>query len=247
MLNGRLAKHYGVPGVTGLEVRRVPCRRASVRGGLLSQGAVLKVSANGTGTSPVVRGVYVLERFLGTTPPPPPPGVPAVEPDIRGATTVREQLAKHRSVETCAGCHRLIDPPGFAPGELRPDRRVAGPVPQPGGRGPPRSRRCRRARYKLGPPVDAGRRAVATAARFKDFEEFRTLLLADPDRFARCLTEKLLTFATGREAGPADRPEVARLVAGVRRPQARRPRPHPRRRPERPVPDQVTARGADPA
>src|SRR5262249_58745275 len=84
------------------------------RGGVLTQASVLKVTANGTNTSPVVRGAWVLDRILGRPSPPPPPNVPAVEPDIRGASTIREQLAKHRSVESCAACHAKIDPPGFA-------------------------------------------------------------------------------------------------------------------------------------
>src|SRR6185436_1877380 len=114
MLNRRLAEHYGVPGVEGLELRRVELPKDSPRGGVLTQGAVLKVTANGTNTSPVVRGVWVLDRILGQPAPPPPTGIPSVEPDIRGTTTLREQLAKHRSVPSCAGCHSKIDPPGFA-------------------------------------------------------------------------------------------------------------------------------------
>ncbi len=86
----------------------------SHRGGLLTMGSVLKVTANGTTTSPIIRGAWVLERILGTPPPKPPADVAAIEPDIRGATTIREQLAKHRTVESCASCHRQIDPPGFA-------------------------------------------------------------------------------------------------------------------------------------
>src|SRR5438445_5695823 len=75
---------------------------------------VLKVTANGTTTSPVLRGAWVLERILGTPPPKPPPDVPAIDPDIRGATTIRQQLAKHRQLASCANCHAKIDPPGFA-------------------------------------------------------------------------------------------------------------------------------------
>src|SRR5262249_19208723 len=84
------------------------------RGGVLTQGSVLKVTANGTTTSPVLRGVWVNDRILGRPVPPPPPNVPAVEPDIRGAKSIRQQLAKHREVETCAACHAKIDPVGFA-------------------------------------------------------------------------------------------------------------------------------------
>ncbi len=214
MLNGRLAQHYGVPGVEGLAIRRVPLPKGSVRGGLLTQGSVLKVSANGTNTSPVVRGVYVLERFMGIIPPPPPPGVPAVEPDIRGAKTLRELLAKHRSVETCAGCHRLIDPPGFALesfdviGGWRDNFRAI-PV-QP--KGPPLKVNGENVRYRNGPPVDASGQ-LTDGRSFQNFDEFRKILLADPDRFARCLIEKLIAFGTGREAGPADQIEISKIIA----------------------------------
>ena len=213
MLNGRLAKHYGLPDVQGLSIRRVPLPADSIRGGLLTHGAVLKVSANGTNTSPVVRGVYVLERFLGTTPPPPPPGVPAVEPDIRGAKTVRELLAKHRETETCAGCHKLIDPPGFALesfdviGGWRDKFRA---MPEKPGR--PLVVDGQKVRYAYGQPVDAAGE-LADGRAFRDFREFRALLLADPERVARCFTEKVLAFATGREPGPADRPAVDAIVA----------------------------------
>lgn len=86
----------------------------SHRGGVITQGAVLKVSANGTTTSPVVRGAFVLDRVLGTPPDLPPKDVPVVESDIRGSTTIREQLARHRDIAACAGCHAKLDPPGFA-------------------------------------------------------------------------------------------------------------------------------------
>jgi len=86
----------------------------SPRGGLITQASVLKITANGTTTSPVLRGVWILERILGDPPAPPPPGVPALEPDTRGATTIREQLDKHRSSRSCSVCHSKIDPAGFA-------------------------------------------------------------------------------------------------------------------------------------
>jgi hypothetical protein len=93
MLNGRLAAHYGIPGVHGVGFRKVALKPEYHRGGVLTHASVLKVTANGTSTSPVLRGAWVLDRILGRPAPPPPPNVPAVEPDIRGATTVREQLA----------------------------------------------------------------------------------------------------------------------------------------------------------
>src|SRR5581483_6373846 len=101
VLNERLAKHYGIPGVSGVELRPVPLASDSVRGGLLTQASVLKVTSNGTSTSPVKRGAWIMARILGHVSPPPPAGVTALEPDIRGATTIREQLAKHRNQATC--------------------------------------------------------------------------------------------------------------------------------------------------
>src|SRR5204862_3254102 len=114
MLNGRLAKHYGIPGVTGMEFRKVALPKDSHRGGVLTMASVMKVTANGTTTSPVLRGAWVLDRILGTPPPKPTVDVEAVEPDIRGAVTIRDQLAKHRQRPECASCHVKIDPPGFA-------------------------------------------------------------------------------------------------------------------------------------
>ncbi len=213
LLNSRLASHYDIAGVEGLALRKVPLPRDSRRGGLMTQASILKVSANGTTTSPVTRGVWVLERILGITPQPPPPGVSAVEPDIRGATTLREILAKHRSVESCNSCHRIIDPPGFALesydaiGGWR-DRFRAMNTGQPIHRTPD----GRKVRYTPGPPVDAAGR-LSTGEKFKDFQEFQTLLLASADEVARCVTEKLLTFATGREMGFSDRSEISRIVA----------------------------------
>lgn len=115
-LNSRLARHYGaaVTVKPGEGLQKVALKPESGRGGLMTQGAVLKVTADGTSTSPVVRGVFVNERILGRHIPPPPPGVPAIEPDIRGATSIRDQLEKHRNSESCASCHQTIDPPGFA-------------------------------------------------------------------------------------------------------------------------------------
>src|SRR5262249_41396550 len=114
MLNGRLAKHYGIPGVEGWQFRKVLLPPDSHRGGVLTMASVLKVTANGTNTSPVVRGAWVLDRILGTPPPRPPEGPPAGQPDHPPATTIREQLAKHRQIASCAACHAKIDPAGFA-------------------------------------------------------------------------------------------------------------------------------------
>src|SRR5258708_40197285 len=94
MLNERLARHYNIAGVIGNGFRKTPLPSASHRGGVMTQAAVLKVTANGTNTSPVVRGAWVLDRILGAPSPPPPKDVPAIEPDIRGANTIREPLVK---------------------------------------------------------------------------------------------------------------------------------------------------------
>ena len=114
MINEKLATHYGIPGVTGTQIRRVALPPDSPRGGFLTQAAILKITANGTTTSPVPRGAFVMDRLFGKPPEPPPANITAVEPDVRGATTIREQLAKHRNQATCASCHAKIDPPGFA-------------------------------------------------------------------------------------------------------------------------------------
>ncbi len=212
MLNERLAHHYGVPGVDGPQIRRVALPPGSHRGGLLTQGAVLKVSANGTATSPVIRGVYVMERLLGFQPPPPPPGVAGLEPDTRGATTVREQLAKHRTLETCNGCHRVIDPPGFAlesfdvTGGWRERVRTLDQ-----GERVKADRDGRRVQYKLGPPVDASGELPGGGA-FAGFEQFRDLLLGQQQRITANLAARLLMFGTGREMGFSDRAVIARLV-----------------------------------
>jgi mono/diheme cytochrome c family protein len=214
MLNERLAKHYGIPGVEGHEFRNVPLPPDSHRGGVLTMASVLKVSANGTTTSPVIRGAYVLDRILGTPPDPPPPGVPAIEPDIRGATTIREQLAKHREIESCATCHVKIDPPGFALesfdviGGWRENYRSRG-------NGKPVTIDGRRMHYLSGPAVDPSG-VLADGREFRDIDEFRQLLLADKDQLARALTVKLLTYGTGGAPAPTDRQEVEAILGRVR-------------------------------
>jgi hypothetical protein len=176
--------------------------------------SVLKVTANGTTTSPVTRGAWVLERILGTPPPRPPADVPAVEPDIRGTTTIRQQLAKHRQVASCAACHSKIDPPGFALesfdviGGWRDNYRTVGigkPVFVDG----------RRMHYLTGPKVDPTGE-LADGRKFRNVDELKQLLLRDREQLARALTEKLVTYATGAAPGPADRPEIEAIVRKLR-------------------------------
>jgi hypothetical protein len=214
MLNERLAEHYGIAGVKGEQLRKVSLTADSRRGGFITQGAVLKVSANGTSTSPVVRGAYVLDRILGTPPDPPPKNVPAIEPDIRGATTIREQLDKHRNQPACAGCHAQLDPPGFAlenydvTGRWRtvyraiPDSAKDKVVNVPG---------TDIRFYTQGRPVDPSF-AMADGRTFKDADEFKRIILADPEQLARCVTEKLITHFTGAPIQFADREVIEAIV-----------------------------------
>jgi len=214
MLNGRLAKHYGIPGVAGLEFRKVALPPQSHRGGVLTMAAVLKVTANGTTTSPILRGAWVLDRILGTPPPKPTVDVEAVEPDIRGATTIREQLAKHRQNAACATCHVKIDPPGFALesfdviGGWREHYRSIG-------KGETAIVGGRKMRYLNGPPVDASD-VLPDGRRFQNIDEYKQLLLDDRDQLARSLAEKLLAYATGAPPTAADQQEIEGIVSKIR-------------------------------
>ena len=176
--------------------------------------SVLKVTANGTTTSPILRGAWVLERILGTPPPKPTVDVEAVEPDIRGATTIRQQLAKHRAQSQCASCHAQIDPPGFALenydviGGWRERYRSLG-------EGDPVVVGGRKNRYLNGPPVDAAD-VLPDGRSFADIDQYKQLLLADKDQLARSLAEKLLSYATGAAPTAADRAEIDAVVERVR-------------------------------
>lgn len=211
-VNARLAKHYGMPGIEGTEMRKVPLPPGSHRGGVLTMASVMKVTANGTTTSPVLRGAWVLERILGTPPPKPPADVEAIEPDIRGATTIRDQLAKHRNVESCASCHRKIDPPGFALesfdviGGWREKYRSLANNGEKDSQG---------RRVHPGPAVDPAD-ALPDGRRFRDIDEFKQLLLEDKDQLARALTEKLLAYSTGAAPTKADKSEVEAIVRKLR-------------------------------
>jgi mono/diheme cytochrome c family protein len=214
MLNGRLARHYGIPGVEGWEFKKVALPKGSHRGGVLTMASVLKVTANGTYSSPILRGAWVLERILGTPPPRPPEGVTAIEPDIRGATTIRQQLAKHRQVESCASCHARIDPPGFA---LESFDVIGGwrEYYRTSGNGKPVIVDGRRMPYLQGPKVDPAD-VLPDGRKFRDIDEFKQLLLRDKDQLARALTERLVTYATGAAPQTADRPEIEGIVRNIR-------------------------------
>ncbi len=220
MLNGPLAEFYGIEGVTGLEIRRVELPVESLRGGVLTQASVLKVSADGTRTSPVLRGAWILENLFGAPSPPPPPTVAAIEPDIRGATTIREQLARHRDHESCSRCHSRIDPPGFALetfdviGGERGWYRTAqggGYVDRPLHPQAPNHH----VRYQRGADVDASG-TMPDGRTFSGIVQYKQLLLEDEAAMPRALTRLLLTYALGRNVGFSDRPEIERIVAHVR-------------------------------
>jgi len=214
MLNGRLARHYGIPGPDGWEFQKTPLPPDSPRGGVLTMASVLKVTANGTTTSPVLRGAWVLDRILGTPPAPPPDDIEAIDPDIRGATTIREQLAKHRSVESCNVCHRKIDPPGFALesfdciGGWREKYRVTG-------NGEAVTIDGRRMPYRLGSRVDPSGTS-ADGEPFENIHQFKQLLLRDKPQLTRALTSKLIAYATGQAPLLSDREEIEAIVARVR-------------------------------
>jgi hypothetical protein len=213
MLTQRLAEHYGNTGVTGVEVQKIQLPTDSPRGGLLGQAAIHKLTANGTTTSPVKRGVWVMDRLFNDPAPPPPPGISAVDPDTRGATTVREQLDKHRNNANCAACHAKIDPAGFALeafdpiGGLRDRYRSNDKGDEP----PEKGKTVWRVQYKLGPKVDASGE-LTDGRKFIGPMELNALLVADPSKLARAFVAHLSRYATGADVSYADRAEIRRIV-----------------------------------
>ena len=232
-VNQRLAELYGLRGVTGSEFREVKLPPGSPRGGLLTQASVLKVTANGTATSPVQRGVWVMERILGIPRQPPPPNIPAIEPDATGAVTIRQMIEKHRADAACASCHARMDPPGFALesfdaiGGWRDHYRLAGKpkmicvgkgkeaktVEEPTLEIVSESAALRnRVKMRLGPQVDASGE-LADGRPFKDINELRALLLKDEDALARNVVRQFLTYATGHAPRFGDRDEIEAIVS----------------------------------
>jgi Protein of unknown function (DUF1592)/Protein of unknown function (DUF1588)/Protein of unknown function (DUF1585)/Protein of unknown function (DUF1587)/Protein of unknown function (DUF1595)/Planctomycete cytochrome C len=213
MLNERLAALYGIPGVEGAAIRRVPLPADSLRGGIITQASILKVTANGTSTSPVLRGVWMNERILGRPVPPRPTGIPAVETDTRGATTIREQLAKHRSQPVCNTCHALIDPAGFAlesfdvVGAWRDNYRALGDGQKVVGFG----KGGQPFEFHTALPVDASG-TLPDGRTFADVRELRRLLLTDERQLARNLASQLITYSTGAPVRFGDRPQLEAIL-----------------------------------
>lgn len=196
-VNQPLATHYGL-GELGDPVHAHEFRKVSFtdskRGGLLGMGAVLTITANGIETSPVVRGVYLLQNILGTPPPPPPDDVPAIDPDVRGAKSMRELLSKHRESASCMSCHQKIDPLGFALENFDP---IGG-------------WRDRIENTK----VDASGE-LPSGETFSDVVGLKKILVQRQDMFARMLTDRLLTYACGRRMEALDESTVEKTVSKV--------------------------------
>ncbi|RYD29805.1 MAG: DUF1592 domain-containing protein, partial [Verrucomicrobiaceae bacterium] len=165
-----------------------------MRGGLLGQASILTLTANGVDTSPVIRGIWILDNLLGAHPPPPPPGIAIVEPDIRGAKSIRDQLEKHRESSSCRTCHQQIDPPGFALESFDPIGRT-------------------RQHY-----VDGGRSLKIDSSgefagkEFTDIREFKAGLFNRKEMFVRNLADRMFLHALGRELGVGDRPALRSIV-----------------------------------
>jgi hypothetical protein len=184
----KLAKLYGLEEAKSLTLadgfRKVSLKNNPHRGGLMGMAGILTVSANGVETSPVTRGVWVSENILGIHPPPPPDEVPAIEPDVSGATTIRERLAKHSSDKTCAECHRKIDPLGFSLESFDPVGRWRDKYPKP----------------KKGdaPKVDSSGE-FPSGETYQDFVGFKKIILETREElFTRNLIGQLLAYSTGR-------------------------------------------------
>jgi len=192
-VNERLARHYGIPGVYGTRFRQVKLTDPNRRG-LLGHGSILSLTSVATRTSPVYRGKFILSTFLNTPPPPPLPNVPTLEESSKDAKpkTVREQLELHRNSPTCASCHRVIDPPGFALEKFNPVGQWRETMPD-------------------GTPIDTGG-VLADGAKVDGPVALRTALLSRPDAFATTLTERLMTYALGRGVEPADMALIRSIV-----------------------------------
>jgi len=211
-VNERLAALYQLPPVAGAKLQKVALPKDSVRGGFMTQAAVLKVTANGTTTSPVIRGAWIMERVLGRKPPPPPPSIPAVEPDTRGAVTIRQQLDKHRTLESCSSCHTQIDPPGFAlesfdvMGGFRSRyRALDGKIPEIGlGKNGQK--------YAFHNALNIETYGDLDGKTFKDIREFKKIVAADERQLARNIIGQLTVYATGAPVGFADRPKVEAIL-----------------------------------
>jgi hypothetical protein len=198
-VNDSLGQHYGFTEIEGEHFRKVAMPAELRRHGILGHASVLTASANGVETSPVVRGIWVLESVLGTPPSPPPPDVDPIEPDTRGTTTIREQLTKHREVAACNDCHAKIDPWGFALEIYDPIGGLRTHYPQDG-------------RPGRGPEIDTSGELV-NGDSFQDEIGLKSMILERKDLVARSLTTKLLTYGTGREPSFEDYEQIEKITS----------------------------------
>jgi len=209
MVNSRLAKHYSIPGVDGFSIREVRLPAETPFGGIWTHASTMKVTANGTLTSPVKRGVWVAERLLGIPIPPPPANIDPVDPDTRGAKTLREQLALHSGKGSCAACHARFDPYGFAlesfdvMGNFRTSYRTADRTAPKG-----------KSKWKDGLPVDTTG-VTPDGKAFAGVKQLREMLATNSDQLARGVSRHLLTYATGQPATPIDQPTIEAIVKGA--------------------------------
>ncbi len=211
--NDRLARHYRLKPLSGSKMQKVVLPDGSPHGGLLTQAAIMKVTANGTSTSPVVRGAWIMERLIGQPPPPPPKSVPAVEPDIRGAKTIRELLSLHTKSESCAGCHARFDPVGLALenfdvlGGWRTRYRGI----EQGESVTGIDRAGHDFAYTLAEPVDASGQLL-DGRRFRDIHDLKTVLASNPRQLARNLLHQFTLYATGTPVRFSDRSEIESIL-----------------------------------
>ncbi|MBK7599421.1 MAG: DUF1592 domain-containing protein [Acidobacteria bacterium] len=211
--NDRLAQHYGLPAIVGSNVRKVALPKDSPYGGLLTQGAILKVTTNGVTTSPVLRGAWVMDRLIGQPPSPPPPGVPAVEPDIRGAKSMRDLLALHTKSTMCASCHAKFDPVGLAlenfdvMGRWRTRYRGL----ETGERISGIDRSGHDFSYTIAGLVDASGR-LADGREFKDVHALKAIFKSNSRQLARNLLHQFTVYATGTPVRFADRREIESIL-----------------------------------
>ena len=211
--NDRLAQHYGLPTMAGSNVRKVMLPKGSPYGGLLTQGAILKVTTNGVTTSPVLRGAWVMDRLIGQPPSPPPPGVPAVEPDIRGAKSMRDLLALHTKFTMCASCHAKFDPVGLAlenfdvMGRWRTNYRGL----ETGERISGIDRSGHDFSYTIAGAVDSSGQ-LADGRSFQDVHALKAILKSNPRQLARNLLHQFTVYATGTPVRFADRRTIESIL-----------------------------------
>ncbi len=211
--NDHLSRHYELDPLSGSQMQKVVLPEDSPYGGLLTQAAIMKVTANGTSTSPVVRGAWISERLMGQPPPPPPKNVPAVEPDIRGAKTIRELLSLHTKSESCAGCHARFDPVGLALEnfDILGGWRTRYRGIEQGELVTGIDRAGHDFAYTLAEPVDASGELL-DGRRFRDIHDLKGLLVSNPRQLARNLLHQFTLYSTGTPVRFSDRDEIESLL-----------------------------------